>query len=547
MNTSFNLVEKPWIKVIDFADQEQLVSLSEVFQNASQYRQLAGDTKSQDLAILRFLLAILTRVYFDSNNKNVLLKKWNKLYQSNEFTPDVFDYLNSYKDSFDLFGEKPFYQVTEEVYNQHVEPKKQIKNGKGTVAIKQMNRTVSESNNTPSLFSPKSESYKNKVSLAEFTRWIISYQNYTGVTDKTKMLSKDKFSVSSGWLYGLNPFFIKQENLFKTLMYNLVLDPDTNVEEQKPVWEYDISEYLRKRVRAELPDNISELYTLWSRMLHIEWSDAGEPTIFTAGLPKVDSVEARIEPMTTWRYDKKIDKFKPAVKSKNNLDVAMWRNFGQYIGVNQYKKDSKNNPQLMPGLMHWLQVLKDKKIIDSILDVDLVSVSLISDGNATSQSPYAEVVDNMRIKLNVLFDENPELINKWPIRIDNTINQTQTVGKDLWIFAKKTAVLLGLSDSTFASRVTSHFYDRLNNLFYGWLASISADDNQDKKILEWKNELEKVAAQEAKAIVANVPSKAIMGRDQEDKKSRENIFTAYNSFHVNVVIHLDKRKKKNRR
>lgn len=74
MNTSFNLVEKPWIKVIDFADQEQLVSLSEVFQNASQYRQLAGDTKSQDLAILRFLLAILTRVYFDSNNKNVLLK-----------------------------------------------------------------------------------------------------------------------------------------------------------------------------------------------------------------------------------------------------------------------------------------------------------------------------------------------------------------------------------------------------------------------------------------------------------------------------------------
>ena len=59
---SFNLVTEPWIKVIDEDNLEQTVSLEQLFTNAAHYQQLAGEMKSQDLAILRFLLAILTTV-----------------------------------------------------------------------------------------------------------------------------------------------------------------------------------------------------------------------------------------------------------------------------------------------------------------------------------------------------------------------------------------------------------------------------------------------------------------------------------------------------
>jgi CRISPR system Cascade subunit CasA len=48
---------------IDLQGNEQLVSLLDVFKNAQNYRQLAGEMKAQDLSILRFLLAILTTVY----------------------------------------------------------------------------------------------------------------------------------------------------------------------------------------------------------------------------------------------------------------------------------------------------------------------------------------------------------------------------------------------------------------------------------------------------------------------------------------------------
>ncbi|MBA1394655.1 type I-E CRISPR-associated protein Cse1/CasA, partial [Lactobacillus sp. XV13L] len=59
----FNLVSDPWIKVIDLNAETQTVSMCELFKNANQYRQLAGEMRSQDLAIMRFLLAVLQTVY----------------------------------------------------------------------------------------------------------------------------------------------------------------------------------------------------------------------------------------------------------------------------------------------------------------------------------------------------------------------------------------------------------------------------------------------------------------------------------------------------
>ena len=248
----FNLTTDPWIKVISKeSNQEQTVSLITLFENTDKYRALGGEIRAQDLAILRFLLAILTTIYsrFDADDepyewltidqqtlrdvgelnvddkgkvKKALLHTWKQLYDSGKFTEIVTTYLKRYADRFDLFGEQSFYQVTENEYNQVVPKKKQIsgEKGPGTVAVKQINRQVSESGNTPALFSPKSDDFKNDIQLDELVRWLVTYQNYTGVTDKTKIDMPDKFSTSSGWLYKLNPVFADGNDLFQTLMLN---------------------------------------------------------------------------------------------------------------------------------------------------------------------------------------------------------------------------------------------------------------------------------------------------------------------------------------
>lgn len=140
----FNLVTEPWIKVVDTEGQEQTVSLEKLFQNTASYQQLAGEMRSQDLAILRFLLSILTTVYsrYDDQNKpydwieidkqtmqpvsindeeydsedieDDLQITWRNLYQSGTFSQIVTDYLKNNQDNFDLLNkEKPFYQVTD--------------------------------------------------------------------------------------------------------------------------------------------------------------------------------------------------------------------------------------------------------------------------------------------------------------------------------------------------------------------------------------------------------------------------------------------------
>lgn len=128
---SFNLVTDPWIKVLKKDYTESEVSLNELFSNSEDYLQLAGDMKSQDLAILRLLLAILLSVYtrFDADdtpyswldlddkwrvtrtdNDGVNSKKtkledtWRSLYDQKAFSKKVFDYLNLYQAKFNLFG-----------------------------------------------------------------------------------------------------------------------------------------------------------------------------------------------------------------------------------------------------------------------------------------------------------------------------------------------------------------------------------------------------------------------------------------------------------
>ncbi|MCI1974254.1 MAG: type I-E CRISPR-associated protein Cse1/CasA [Lactobacillus sp.] len=553
---SFNLVTEPWIKVIDLQGNEQLVSLLDVFKNAQNYRQLAGEMKAQDLSILRFLLAILTTVYsrvdangepydwleLDDNfqvdsvdeddfDEDDFLKTWSDLWNNNNFSDEVVNYLLKYKDRFDFLGKNPFYQVSEQVYNDLVPANKIIDLSKrtGTVALKQINRTISESGNSIAVFTPKSDLYKEKTDLAEIVRWIITYHSFTGVTDKTKVECKDKFSVSAGWLYGLNPVFANGFNLYRQLLLNLDLSFEDGYAVQRPFWEFDnIQDYITQRIKARIPNNIADLYTSWSRIIHIEWVN-DEPIIFSAGLPKIETAGAFIEPMTTWKEDKKSNSYRPATPWLGSLGKAMWRNFGQYVQIS----DSNN---YQPGIVSWLQILKNQGIIPNDFLISLSSESLISDGNATSQSPAAENFDQMTISAGVLFDQEADRRLYWPARIEQTIEMTQKIGSTYWKFATNIGNLRNLSDTgEFATRIAQNFYANINYPFLDWLADLTNDDERDEKINEWKSTVRKLAWSTSQELLSKASAQDIIGKISEDGKKITNIFTFYNLYWHTVL------------
>jgi len=113
----------------------------------------------------------------------------------------------------------------------------------------------------------------------------------------------------------------------------------------------------------------------------------------------------------------------------------MWRNFGQYVNVRQADDIHE------PGLVIWLRYLKQKKLIARDAPLILNSVALISDGNATSQSPAVELVDDMQLQTDVLFDDDTDY---WPARIEDAIEFAQTTGTDYYHFASDIGTIRNL-------------------------------------------------------------------------------------------------------
>ncbi|MGN8834132.1 type I-E CRISPR-associated protein Cse1/CasA [Allisonella histaminiformans] len=547
---SFNLVTDPWIKVLDSdTNSEKLVSLKELFRNAGSYRQLAGEMHAQDLAILRLLEAILITVYsrVDADNQiydwvvlnktmqvqtyenpaglklvKTLSKTWKKLYESGNFTDAIFEYLDKNITFFDFFGQRPFYQVTAEQYDSFVEDKKKIKKGSGTVDLMQMNRLISQSGNSIAIFAPKSSTWKNKLSLDELIRWLITYQNFTGVTDKTKVRAKEKHSNSRGWLYTLNPIFVKGNNLFQTLMLNLVLFNPSMPEyvPQQPVWEENLIEYVKKRLSRIKPDNIAETYTVWSRLLHIEWKEEG-PVVFSAGLPAFESTNTfDIEPMSIWRKNRKDGNFYPATKGLSNMGIAMWRNFGQYVptlGNNEAKKSLA---------VEWLNFLKKKTDFSGNKMINLHTSGIISNGGATSLMPAAEFDDNLRIESDVLFDCSEDKANMWPARIEEMVELNQEVGRKYYRFLMEVGQIRfgqqGAGD--FAARQSQAFYDSLNEPFTEWISGLTGNDNRETKQNAWKKELRQLALKILDDFLDIIAPRDISGEKDN------NIFIAANRY-----------------
>lgn len=61
MTPSFNLLDEPWIRVTWLSGESEEVSLLTLFRDATQIEGIHGEIASQNIAILRLLLAICHR------------------------------------------------------------------------------------------------------------------------------------------------------------------------------------------------------------------------------------------------------------------------------------------------------------------------------------------------------------------------------------------------------------------------------------------------------------------------------------------------------
>jgi len=542
----YNLLDEKWIQVAS-KDTVEKVSIKELFAGAAKYKELAGDMKTQDFAVMRVMLAILHTVFsrFDSNGdpyeffevdkesflqigeleendledyEDALYQTWIDIWNAKEFPKVVYEYLEKWRERFFLYDDQyPFFQVTKEVIEKDAA-------GGGEFYGKNINRLVSESNNKQAYFSPKDESYKEYIADDELARWLITLQGYIGTSDKKKVGTAKTYS--KGWLYDLGGVYLQGNNVFETLMLNFTIAHNENnnlLKMQKPCWEAEtmeknIESYFHNRI-----DNIASLYTAWCREIFIDPNRTKEDkfTCFIAKLPEIEHSDAFLEPMTVWRYNdtgEYKDKYRPR---KHDANKSMWRNFGLLTGVGEGIRK--------PGVIEWLNKLGDISESEELgfnkENITLCAVCMLDDGNATSWTPIDEVEDTLNLKERVLVDTGD---NGWIVRINKTITDTiDIIERVLKRFITDLLEIRNM-DKSGDSKYVEQFYFRIDLSFRKWIESLDIDNDKDIKEIEWRNVLKKAMKEYVDELVSNAGLRDYKGIGKGS--GVKNIATIYNSF-----------------
>lgn len=560
----FNLLYEPWINVVvDNRGTTMEVSLLDIFKNTDKYLDLAGDTNTQDFAVLRVLVAVLHAVLsrFDADGnvydclevdenfkqidevdeldvndyKNDLAETWETIWNRGVFPEVICVYLKKWEERFFLFDKKfPFFQVKKEDIKADVLNKSSGSEFTG----KTINRLISESGNKKALFSPKNNETNNlnKDILTEqqIARWLITLQGYVGLSDKV-IFGNEKYKASKGWLFDIGGIYLKGSNLFETLMLNCFLDceyGDNLLNIQRPSWEMSSSERIDFYLKDNNISNLAELYTTWSRAVFIEPDfDMDKPFVCEiVKLPEALHRDNFLEPMSLWHFNENGENKGAFTPKKHIPNQQIWRLFG-LITLKEFADNGSK--YRCPGIIDHLKNIK-KKLSSRVAHYDgviqgIVAISMIDDGNATSWLPIDESFDFLTLKDFILTDVGDE---GWTNRINLIIQKTKKiVEKRYKNFLRDINDVRGIKDKQADSFILKNIessYFEIDKEFRKWLISIDEGDDKDKKEKEWNLVLKGIMIKAAKNIYKNGGKRDFTGIEIDN--CMKNIATAYNKF-----------------
>lgn len=536
----FNLIDESWIRVINDECRVDEISLAELFKNAHKYKDLCGEIPTQDFALFRFLLAILHTVIsrFDINGEPLPLKdnedaldRWEEFWHAGRFPDEVIsDYLESYRESFYLFHpERPFYQC------EHAKVGTEYSTAK-------LYGDLSESNNKVRMFSMLSGKEKNSMTFSEAARWLMYLNAFDGCVKATsefraalKALDKKPPSISTGWLGQLGLICVLGNNLFETLMLNLVLmyqEKDGVYPKEKPIWEFEkIPD--GECVKIVCPDNLAQLYTLQSRRLYLKKENKKVIGFYGLGGNFFDKENDFIEPMTVWRAPKKDSNIR--LPNKHDASRQFWRDFSALI--------ISNDQNSRPGIIEWIELLEDIDILENpILDFKIASVQYDSNNYSVTNI----FSDSFQFHSSLISEMN----SMWQNMVCDCVEFSDEISKKVWTLAKNVNLASGGNEDTTsknaADKAKSDFYSRIDSPFRKWLCTIDPEtDNAYDKKVKWREECVKIALEFGKNIINNVEPSAVFGKNKPIKnkpiknkpidKEEKKIYSAAKAMNIFVA------------
>lgn len=536
----FNLLEEPWICVIDHECRSTELSLMEVLLHAHEYEDLSGELPTQDVAVLRLLLAVLhtvfSRVDLDGDTAPLeeaddAYERWKDLWDAKQFpAKPIQDYFEIWKERFWLFHpERPFGQMAGLDYGTEYEAYK-------------LNGELSQSGNKIRLFSSYAGDRKNYLEYEEAARWLLYLNAYDDTSAKpskegkkiAKKAGREMESPGVGWLGKLGLIHVKGNNLFETLMRNLILvqvHRDNEIPAyEKPIWERDVFPR-NERVKINVPDNLAELYTLQSRRLFLIKEDSKVIGFRLLGGDFFEKEESVIEPMTLWRT-KETKTSEIYIPKRHDFSKQIWREFSSVF----IQSDNKGGIGLRePGVISWNRKLMEKHYIPSrmILETKMNSVQY-----GDKDFFVVHIYSDELLVHQTLLEEKGE---KWQTYIIAQIEYCDNLADLIGNMARHLYLASGGDDKStidVRNKTREQFYFRLDIPFRKWLISIVPNDikNENNKLAEWREEAKKIALSYADELIFQAGEKALVGRiiKKDDKRVHYSAAEAKNRLLIEI-------------
>jgi CRISPR system Cascade subunit CasA len=504
----FCLLYEPWILVIRPDGVTEEISLLQLFENAHQYKGLAGELPTQDIAIMRVLLAIVHTVYGRANHEgnpepisspSMALKRWKTLWDQGKFSLDLIKrYLQHFEDRFWLFHEQyPFYQVPEL--------------GKSTeYTAAKLYGALSESGNKIRLFPQRSGDSKSGMPYGEAARWLIYINGFDDTAAKPSQ--KGLASPGVGWLGKLGLVVAIGDNLFETLLLNLVLLPDGSNKlwgEEDPVWEKKVKKTERDEI--VMPDNPSGLLTLQSRRLLLKRDNNRVIGYNLLGGDFFPRQNAFLEQMTLWRNTAKKADASPEYNPKRHDPARqLWRDFSILAAQGEGVR--------LPGVVGWLRRLKVANLIPSTHIRFQTAAVKYGDKDFFVDDVFSDSI-SFNVDLLIGLGEN------WVSRIVEEVNTTEMLVEQVGRLAQNLARATGNTEGNGPKNIAKEqAYYQLDTPFKQWLEDINPNKDNDKKDQicdQWWLQAKQIIRALGRELINQSGPQAFVGRTVINEKTKK--------------------------
>ncbi|MEV5433086.1 type I-E CRISPR-associated protein Cse1/CasA [Streptomyces sp. NPDC052701] len=483
---SFDLVAMPWLPVQHADGAVEEVSLLGLFEQADSLRRLVGDVPTQEIALLRLLLAIL----YDALDGPAEVEDWEDLWMSPRPFAPVADYLARHRDRFDLFHpERPFYQVAG------------LRTEKGEVAP--LTRIVAD---VPvgELFFTMRQPGVEMLSYAEAARWLVHTHAYDTSGIKSAMVGDKRgkagkvYPLGVGSLGNLGGVFAEGATLRETLLLNLIAleetgaNWDTSDREDMPVWRRPTPLGPGERDGAgspARPTGLRDLYTWQSRRIRLHTEDgAVTGVVLGYGDPLALAAPWKLEPMSSWRrsetQEKKQGRTPVYTPLRHDPSRAAWRGLGSLLPARQQVTDGgkRGEPDriLRSGITRWFtQVITTSEIPPGTL----VRLHLIGAVYGTQQSVIDEIVDDSVILPVITLHEADPVYGATAV---DAVSDAELAVSALGQLAGNLARAAGSDPTTPVAAARDLGFGALDGPYRAWLKDLLAFPDLETARQQWR-------------------------------------------------------------